>query len=245
MPEGPSLIIFREELQQFAGKKILSVSGNSKIDQQRLVGKKIKEMKTWGKHMLWCFDDFTIRIHFLMFGTYYINSTKDAVPRLSLQFANGQELNLYSCAVKLFEEPLEEIYDWTSDVLNEGWNPRAARKKLKLIPDTMVTDALLDQTIFSGVGNIIKNEVLYRIQVHPESTVGALPPKKLSQLIKEARDYTYDFLEWKREFTLRQHWLVHRKKICQRDGATIKKDYLGKTERRTFFCDCCQKLYRS
>ncbi|MER3465444.1 MAG: endonuclease, partial [Chitinophagaceae bacterium] len=39
----------------------------------------------------------------------------------------------------------------------------------------MVNDALLDQEIFSGVGNIIKNEVLYRIEVHPLSTIGALP----------------------------------------------------------------------
>ncbi|HRO68823.1 MAG TPA: hypothetical protein PK951_00545 [Chitinophagaceae bacterium] len=42
----------------------------------------------------------------------------------------------------------------------------------------MVCDALLDQEIFSGVGNIIKNEVLYRIRVHPESLIGDIPLKK-------------------------------------------------------------------
>ena len=31
----------------------------------------------------------------------------------------------------------------------------------------MVCDALLDQTVFAGVGNIIKNEVLFRTGVHP------------------------------------------------------------------------------
>jgi endonuclease-8 len=243
MPEGPSLVIFREELQQFVGKKIVAVSGNSKIDQQRLLHKKIKEMRTWGKHMLWCFDDFTIRIHFLMFGTYYINSSKDASPRLHLEFIKGDELNLCSCAVKMIEEPLDEIYDWSVDVLSETWDPKAARKKLKAMPDTLVTDALLDQTIFSGVGNIIKNEVLYRIKVHPLSKVGALPPRKLTELVAEAKNYTYDFLHWKREYTLRKHWLVHTKKTCQRDECKIQKDYLGKTNRRTFFCECCQKLY--
>src|SRR5829696_5533513 len=149
MPEGPSLIIFKEELQRFVGQKILEVNGNSKIDQQRLVGKKIKEMKTWGKHMLWVFDDFTIRIHFLMFGTYYINSSKDAQPRLYLRFQKD-ELNLYATAIKMIEEDLDEIYDWPADVLSNAWDPKKARKKLKAVPDKMVTDALLDQDIFAG-----------------------------------------------------------------------------------------------
>lgn len=242
MPEGPSLFLFKEELQRFVGQKILEVSGNSKIDQQRLVGKKIREIKTWGKHMLFCFDDFTIRIHFLMFGTYRINEAKDAAPRLRIKFQKD-ELNLYSTAIKMIEEPLDEVYDWTADVLNNDWDPKAAKKKLKAIPDTMVTDALLNQTIFSGVGNIIKNEVLFRIKVHPESLVGALPPKKLNEMIKEASDYSYEFLAWKREFVLRKNWKVHTKKTCLRDETKISKEYLGKTNRRTFFCETCQKKY--
>lgn len=36
-------------------------------------------------------------------------------------------------------------------------------------------DALLNQDLFAGSGNIIKNEVLFRIGVHPWSTLGALP----------------------------------------------------------------------
>lgn len=242
MPEGPSLILFKEELQRFVGQKILEVSGSSKIDQQRLVGKKIKEIKTWGKHMLWIFDGFTIRIHFLMFGTYYINSSKDASPRLYLKCAKD-ELNLYSTAIKTIKEPLDEIYDWEADVLSQDWNPKGAKKKLKEKPDEMVTDALLDQTIFSGVGNIIKNEVLYRIKVHPESLVGALPPKKLNEMIKEASGYSYEFLAWKREFVLKKNWKVHTKKTCPRDETKIQKEYLGKTARRTFFCPTCQKKY--
>ena len=243
MPEGPSLIILREELQRFVGQTIREVSGSSEIDQQRLVDKKIKEIKTWGKHMLWCFDDFTIRIHFLMFGTYYINSEKDRVPRLALVFEKDY-LNLYATAIKMIEEPLEEIYDWTADVLSKDWNPKAAKKKLKALSETMVTDALLDQSIFSGVGNIIKNEVLYRIKFHPESLISALPPKKLDELIKEAVKYTYEFLAWKREGVLRKNWQVHTKKFCPRDGMKISKEHLGETDRRTFWCEVCQRKYR-
>src|SRR6476661_8635824 len=186
MPEGPSLVIAKEEMQLFIGKKVLAVSGNSKIEKERMLHKKLLDIQTWGKHLLLCFNGFTIRIHFLMFGKYLVNDTKEAAPRLHLEFANG-ELNFYTCAVKMIEEPLDEVYDWKADVLSDAWDPKAAKQKLKAIPDTLVTDALLDQTIFSGVGNIIKNEVLYRIGVSPLNTVAQLPPTKLSALAKEAR----------------------------------------------------------
>lgn len=245
MPEGPSLILFREDLLFLEGRRVKGVAGNAKIDQAKLQGKVIRELRTWGKHLLIRFDDFAIRIHFLMFGTYYINSEKpDAESRLRLRIETGKGyVNFYTCAVKMVEDPLDEVYDWTNDVLSEAWDPKKARKKLKDMPDTLVTDALLDQTVFSGVGNIIKNEVLYRIGVHPLSTIGALPPRKLGELIKEARQYSFDFLQWKREFTLRQHWLVHTKRTCGRDGGPIQKEYLGTTNRRTFFCPVCQKRY--
>jgi endonuclease-8 len=242
MPEGPSLVILKEEIQPFIGKKILSVSGNSKQDIQRLKNQKIIDFKSWGKHFLICFKTFSVRIHFLLFGKYMINQRKEAVPRLRLEFAKG-EINFYTVSVQFIEEPLDEIYDWSADVMNDEWDAKKARKKLKAIPEVLVCDALLDQKIFSGVGNIIKNEVLYRIKVQPETKVGDLPAKKLNELIKEARNYSFDFLEWKKEYTLRKHWLAHTKRVCTRDGNPIVKKYLGKTNRRSFYCEHCQVKY--
>ena len=186
MPEGPSLLIAKEEMILFKNKKVLSVGGNSKIEKERMVNKKLLDIRTWGKHLLLCFDTFTIRIHFLMFGSYRVNSAKEAAPRLHLKFAKG-EINLYSCAVKIIEDPLHEIYDWSADVLSDEWDPKKARKKLKALPGILVADALLDQNIFSGVGNIIKNEVLYRIKVHPRTMIGNLPPKKTERANKGSK----------------------------------------------------------
>ena len=84
MPEGPSIVLLKEEVQQFAGKKIVEVSGNSKIDLQRLAGQKIISFKSWGKHFLICFKGFFLRVHFLMFGTYRINEKKEQAARLHL-----------------------------------------------------------------------------------------------------------------------------------------------------------------
>lgn len=242
MPEGPSIVLLKEAASIFEGKKVLEVSGNCTIDQTRLWHQNIIEFRTWGKHFLICFKGFTVRIHLLLFGTYRINEKKGTPERLSLIFDHG-ELNFYTCSVKILEGNIEDIYDFTADVMNNNWNEKAALRKLQLIPKTLVCDALLQQEIFSGVGNIIKNEVLYRVKVHPRSEVGNISTVKLNQLIKEARNYSFDFLEWKRDFVLKEHWLAHAKKICMRCNLPLIKEYTGTLKRRSFFCNNCQKFY--
>jgi endonuclease-8 len=244
MPEGPSLVILKEVAQPFIGKKVIDARGNAKIKMVRLPGKKLRNILTWGKQFLLCLENVTIRIHFLMFGSYSIGEqTKpDKSLRLFLRFKTGA-LYFYTCSVRLIDDALELLYDWEADVMSDKWNPKKARKKLKAMPETMVCDALLDQHVFSGVGNIIKNEVLYRIRLHPETLVGNIPSKKLTSLITEARNYSFDFLKWKKEFVLRKHWLAHTKKTCNRCELPLIKKYCGKTRRRTFFCDKCQEKY--
>ena len=198
MPEGPSILILKESVVAFKGKKIISAEGNAKIDVARISGLKIKEFKSWGKHFLICFDGFFLRIHLLMFGTYRINERKDAKPRLRMTFAKG-EINFYTCNVKLIEGDVNDVYDFEADVMSDTWNAKKAEKKIKALNETLVCDALLNQDIFSGVGNIIKNEVLFRIKLHPESDVKKLPAKKLKALIKDAQDYSWDFYKWKKK----------------------------------------------
>jgi len=179
-----------------------------------------------------------------MFGSYSIDehTKKDSSVRLRLVFAK-HTIYFYTCSVKLLLEDVNSIYDWETDVLSDLWNAAKARRKLKAKPELMVCDALLDQQIFSGVGNIIKNEVLYRIRLHPETLLKNIPSRKLGELIKEARNYSFDFLRWKKEFTLRKHWLAHTRKMCLRCGVPLTKAYCGITQRRSFFCTNCQVKY--
>jgi len=242
MPEGPSIVILREEAAGFVGQRIRRAEGNAKIDMTRLPGKRIESLRSFGKQTLIELPDVAIRIHLLMFGSYRINERKDAAPRLSLGFDNG-ELNFYSCSVRLLDGDLDALYDWRADVMSDAWDPALARRKLRAMPEMLVCDALLDQNVFAGVGNIIKNEVLYRIRVHPLSTIGALPPRKLGELVKQAREYSFEFLAWKKACVLRKHWLVHNQSRCPRHDIPLTRAYLGKTNRRTFFCELCQKRY--
>jgi endonuclease-8 len=156
---------------------------------------------------------------------------------------DGGVMNFYACSVKILAAGIDELYDFSTDVMSDQWDPKQARKKLRAEPGMLACDALLDQDIFAGVGNIIKNEVLFRIRVHPLSLVGALPPPKLRALVEEARTYSFEFLEWKKAFVLKQHWLAHTKSICPRCHIPFHKGKLGRRQRRSFYCERCQKRY--
>ena len=244
MPEGPSIVILREAAARFAGRKVLRVAGNSTQDIGRMQGQTVLSVRSWGKHFLLEFRGFSLRIHFMLFGSWRINEDRPTPPRLSLGFRRGEVLNFYACSVRFVEGGLDDHYDWSADVMNDAWDAAAARRKLRARPEALAADVLLDQGVFAGVGNIIKNEVLHRIRVHPESRVGALPARKLAELVAQARDYSFDFYRWKKAFELRQHYQVHTKTVCPRDGTRLSyRKHLGLAQRRAFWCDTCQRRY--
>lgn len=243
MPEGPSIYILKELIDelQLEGQQVIALSGNTKIEKDRMLNQRVTAIKSWGKHFLICFNNFSLRIHFLLFGSYRINERKDTPVRLSLSFADA-ELNFYACSLKYIEGNINQSYDWSVDVMANEWDPKKALKKIRLQPETLVCDLLLDQQVFSGVGNIIKNEVLYRVGIHPLNQIANLPTAKLKLLIAAARAYSFDFLKWKKEYVLKKNWLVNTKKLCPLEHP-LEKAHLGKTNRRTFFCPICQTLY--
>ena len=73
MPEGPSILILKENARKFIGRKIISASGNAKIEMDKLPGLIFEEYKIFGKQSYLVVEPFTIRIHLLMFGSYSVD----------------------------------------------------------------------------------------------------------------------------------------------------------------------------
>ena len=48
MPEGPSIVILKEAVQSFKGQKVIGVTGNTKIEKERMNDQKIIDFKSWG-----------------------------------------------------------------------------------------------------------------------------------------------------------------------------------------------------
>lgn len=244
MPEGPTILLMKDDLLKFEGKKVTDAKGSILSDKNMVIGKTLKQVKTFGKLTFLVFEKFSFRIHLLMYGSYSLfekKHLKDTL-RLALLFKN-EEIYFYTCSVKIIHnEDLNKI-DWEADIMSDDWNPVKAIGKMRQNPEMLICDALMDQDIFSGVGNIIKNEALFRAEIHPESKIKILTDNHLHKIILESRNYSFDFLTWKRTDELRKHFQVYHKEICPKCGEKIIRKDTGKGKRTSFFCTNDQLLF--
>jgi endonuclease-8 len=248
--EGPSLYLAEKQLQPFKGKKVLEVSGNSKIGIERLLNQKVGDIFSWGKHLVFQFDDFAIRVHFMLFGTFEAEIEGEWVtgdyrrtkePRLALNFENGQ-IKMYNCSIKLFEDPaIKQSYDFSSSIMSEKWNSKQAFSKVKKQPDEEIADMLLDQDVFAGVGNMIKNEVLSIVKVNPKRNIKDIEDQKLKEIIEVANSFSWQFYKWRQKFELTKHLKVHRRAVCPHCGERLTREKTGKRQRWAYFCPLCQQ----
>jgi endonuclease VIII len=245
--EGPSLVIAAEEMQAFCGKRVSVVRGNSKIGIERFKGQVVRDVFSWGKHLVWQFDGFALRVHFMLFGSYRADiagvehegdyrKPKEMMPRLSMTFENG-EVCLYQCSLKLIEGEAKSTYDFTLDTMREEFDEEKAVQLVMRYPKEGIGDVLLDQDIFAGVGNIIRNEVLYLQKVQPEVLVENLSAKKVTEIVKETRAYVHKFYEWRKKFELKKHYMVYKQGVCKGCGEKVTRRKTGKRERMGYWCE--------
>lgn len=244
--EGPSLFLAQEQLKPFKKQVIQAASGNTKsLIPADLVGLPIRDLFSWGKHLVFQFDDFAFRIHFMLFGTFEAevdgawvtgDYRRAREPRLALTFENGQFL-AFNCSVKVLEtKNAKKEYDFTRDIMHRTWDAEAAFKSVRAEPSEMIADTLLDQDIFAGVGNIIKNEVLSITKLAPQHLVRDLPPKKLREVISETRAFSLQFYRWRKKFVLRKNLKAHGRGTCPYCGNKLIKKKVGKRERWAYWC---------
>lgn len=196
------------------------------------------------------FDTFAIRIHFMLFGSFesqvenlWITGDyrRAREPRLAFTFENGQ-INTYSCSIKIIEgKNVKKDYDYSVDIMSSKWDAAAAYKQIRAQPTEEIADVLLDQEIFAGVGNMIKNEVLSRMKVAPQHKIKDLSPAKLKAIITDTQIFSKLFLKWRKKFELRAHLLVHRKGTCPYCGNKLLRAKTGKRERWSYWCPIDQK----
>ncbi|MFB0563658.1 MAG: hypothetical protein ACETWM_20860 [Candidatus Lokiarchaeia archaeon] len=65
--EGPSVRAVADKLADFKRKKVISATGNARIEKKNIEGKEISDIFSIGKNLFIKFSDFSIKIHFLMF----------------------------------------------------------------------------------------------------------------------------------------------------------------------------------
>ena len=110
-------------------------------------------------------------------------------------------------------------------------------KKNSNMRERTISDVLLDQHIYPGVGNIIKIEGLHDARVHPKQLLSSLSDDQLHLVILKCRSYAMRWLKNVKAPTKS----VYNQMICRTCGeASISMQRVGGTDRTTFWCIQCQ-----
>ncbi len=130
------------------------------------------------------------------------------------------------------------------DLLGPDWDPGLAAANLAAQPDRPIAEALLDQRVLAGVGNVYCNELCFVSGYLPTAPVSAVTDPH--RLASRARDMLWaNRFRWNRCTTGdtrpgRQLWVYGRAgQNCRRCGTRINDDDTG--ERVRFWCPSCQR----
>ncbi len=241
---------------KLGGKIVKRISAKSRrvnIDLQELLGKKFTGFDTYGKNILFIFERYGIRLHLMMYGTIHI-------------YGEGEELRKDPKLIKLditldthrlvvYNAPIVEIdYAYTltrrlkkmvgEDPLRDDWDPERAMKLILRNQDKKIGEVLLDQRVIAGVGNILRNEILFRARIHPDRLVRELNKEDVKRIVDISEKLLREWFELKkRGEKISQTILIYGKsgKPCPVCGTPIRFYRQKPHNRRTYFCPKCQK----
>lgn len=239
--EGPGVHAVADELARFAGQRIDSVGGNADQPLDRLPGRTIDDVRAVKKRLFLDAGDQHVVVHFLMYGSYRVNESRDLEERLEL-VCEADTLTVYSCSVKVLADvdPDLAAYDRPEeDVLSPDFDRAGAVQALAERDDPLV-DVLLDQSVFGGVGNRIKNEVCWQEGIHPETPAASLSAADRERLVDATVAWTRAWYDHKVAGESMPHE-VYRHDTCANCGGDIRKADLGATDRVTYWCPTCQE----
>ncbi len=140
------------------------------------------------------------------------------------------------------------LRDLGPDVLGPDWDAAEATRRLTASPERAVGDALIDQSVMAGPGNVYRSEVCFLAGMDPRTAVGSVPdPDRLVDLMKSSmernrgggRRVTTD--DPRRGHEL---WVYGRRgRPCRRCGAPIASFMQGGGAGRvTYVCPRCQSF---
>jgi endonuclease-8 len=124
------------------------------------------------------------------------------------------------------------------DVLAPGFEAAeaVARVRARVPAGLAVADALFDQRVACGIGNMFKSEVLWARRVHPWAPVGRLDDATLADLYAEARRQMAAAVAQGRELPHQ----IYGRGACPRCRGPVQQRAQGDEGRTTHWCPRCQ-----
>jgi len=281
LPEGDTIFRAARTLHRvLAGKEVTRFESVypalTRISEDHpIVGRTIESVSSRGKHLLIAFSgDLILRTHMRMNGSWHIYpagarwqrpphemrvlvGTRDAV-------AVGFNVPIAELVTSRQLARHREFQALGPDLLapasagppSAGAFDRAeAIHRLRERGREAIADALLNQRVVAGIGNVFKSEILYLAGLDPFAPVSSLDETELDRVIEISRtQLTANVMSRSQTLSVavgrrttrsldprEKLWVYGRAgKPCRRCGAAILSRKTGVDARLTYWCPACQ-----
>ncbi len=275
MPEGDTIFRAATQLRKaLEGARVRSFRSDV-LPQAQLDGQRVEEVSARGKNLIMRFEKgLILRTHLRMKGSWHLY--REGEPwqraqrqaRVELHADNGFVAVLFgatretalrpstgeapSLTVPIIElvsaSDLErgEVGRLGPDATSDAFDAAEAHRRLRSRPELQIGDAILQQGLIAGVGNVIKSEALFLCRQDPFTQAGDLDDARLESVIAEARRLLVRNRDGGQR-TSRESldggrlWVYGRSgRPCRVCGAKIRMQRQGAAGRSTYYCPVCQ-----
>jgi endonuclease-8 len=219
MAEGDTILRAARRIDAaLAGEQIAVAAPNPRgraAGIERLDGRRLDRAEARGKHLLLHFGDLVLHSHLGMSGGWHVHRRGAAWrrPRASAW-----------AVLTGIEQEAVQFGGPTLRVL-----PAARLRRLG--------EALLDQSLVAGIGNIFKSEACFAARVDPWRPLGELTEAELGAVLGAAREEMLDAVARGD----RHAFAVYRRRgPCGVCGGRISSRGQGDANRTTYWCPSCQ-----
>jgi endonuclease VIII len=215
----------------------------------KIDGARLERVESRGKHLLFHFEgSFALHSHLGMRGSWHLYPRGRRWRRppsqawIALAAERVEAVNFGGSTMRIATEAQlrrdPRLGRLGPDLLDERFEPAWGAQALRRVhPDTEIGEALLDQSVVAGIGNIFKSEGCFEARIAPLRLVGSLTDEELIRLVAATRRQMLEAAE-----TSRQPDRVYRAagRPCPRCGTLIRSRAQGDAARISYWCPHCQ-----
>jgi endonuclease VIII len=242
VPEGDSLARAARRLQVLVGERVEVEAPHPRAAvkrvAERLDGRRLLAVEASGKNLLLRFEDgIVLRSHLRMSGRWTVRPKGTKLVGRPWLVLRGAE-----CEALLWNGPVLELDDVSvrrlgPDILAQPPDFEAMTANLRREPRRAVGDALLDQRLVAGIGNLWRAEALWEASVSPWRAVAEVADEELRAVLEAAHGRMSASVESRKDGRR-----VYRRtgRPCPRCGTPIRSRGQGDDNRTAYWCPTCQ-----
>jgi endonuclease VIII len=244
MPEGDSLRRAARKLQVLVGEHVAVETPHPRAAAEcvaeRLDGRRLEGVEAVGKNLLLRFEGgLVLRSHLRMSGRWDVverGSARHGKPWLVLM---GEEREAVLWNGPVLELTARATLRLGPDILAESPDLDAMAANLRREHGGReLGDALLDQRLVAGIGNLWKAEALWGARLSPWLRLDDVTDEELLRVLAEAARLMQASVSGRRE---RREVYRRAPRPCHRCGKPIRSRGQGDDNRTAYWCPGCQR----